>query len=52
MKTCRVCGRPYNPEAEGAVIDGVPHCSGCQRDAEEVEEDAKLDPYTEEALTE
>lgn len=46
-KTCNACGRPFDMNEEGAVIDGVLYCGGCQRDYEEVAEDASANPYEE-----
>jgi hypothetical protein len=42
---CAVCGQEFC--TSGDVKNGIPLCSGCQRDTEEVEEDAAASPYEE-----
>lgn len=49
---CAVCGQEFSVGTSGEVVDGVPLCSGCQRDIEEVTEDAAASPYTIEVVVE
>jgi hypothetical protein len=44
---CAVCSKQFTPGLDGDEVDGIPMCSGCQRDIEEVEEDAAASPYEE-----
>jgi hypothetical protein len=44
---CSICCKRVTPDVDGEEVNGVILCSGCQRDAEEVEEDAAASPYDE-----